>query len=273
MRYYRSVVFQVQRNTVTKMKIDSQLKKEIMAHAKQSEPQESCGFVVSEYMYGDLSYFPCENIASDPVNYFEISPDDFIRAEELGRIVALVHSHPDSDTEKGLPYLSTADRECQVRLNLPFWLVCDDKLQKFRPIVPLVGRPFESNKQDCRNILLDAYMLAGLDLPDDVTYEFEWFRSANLYEENLLRFGFKRLDFKESPQLGDIVLLQIGSDVANHAGIYLDNQMMLHHSEGRLSARVPYDGAWLQQTHSIWRHPTWSKLNFMAILNDLQISR
>ncbi|MDP0021129.1 NlpC/P60 family protein, partial [Glaesserella parasuis] len=103
-------------------------------------------------------------------------------------------------------------------------------------------------KQDCRNILLDAYMLSGLDLPDDVEYEFEWFKSGNLYEENLLRFGFERLDFEEQPQLGDIVLLQIGSDVANHAGIYLGHQMMLHHSEGRLSARVPYDGAWLQQT-------------------------
>ncbi|MFU2111259.1 hypothetical protein ACLS0S_12320, partial [Glaesserella parasuis] len=44
-------------------------------------------------------------------------------------------------------------------------------LQKFRPIAPLVGRQFENNKQDCRNILLDAYMLSGLDLPDDVEYE------------------------------------------------------------------------------------------------------
>ncbi|MDG6788144.1 NlpC/P60 family protein, partial [Glaesserella parasuis] len=121
-------------------------------------------------------------------------------------------------------------------------------------------------------ILLDAYMLSGLDLPDDVEYEFEWFKSGNLYEENLLRFGFERLDFEEQPQLGDIVLLQIGSDVANHAGIYLGHQMMLHHSEGRLSARVPYDGAWLQQTHSIWRYPKWSELNFTAILNDLSLT-
>lgn len=243
---------------------------QILYHAKRSEPHESCGFVVSKG--GELRYFPCENVAVDPINHFEISPDDWIRAESVGEIVAVVHSHPDSDTEKGLPYLSTADRECQVRLNLPFWLVFDGKLQKFRPIAPLVGRPFENNKQDCRNILLDAYMLSGLDLPDDVEYEFEWFKSGNLYEENLLRFGFERLDFEEQPQLGDIVLLQIGSDVANHAGIYLGHQMMLHHSEGRLSARVPYDGAWLQQTHSIWRYPKWSELNFTAILNDLSLT-
>ncbi|MDE3989952.1 C40 family peptidase [Glaesserella parasuis] len=252
------------------MGLNMTLEERIIAHAKRSEPHESCGFVVSKG--GELRYFPCENVAVDPINHFEISPDDWIRAESVGEIVAVVHSHPDSDTEKGLPYLSTADRECQVRLNLPFWLVCDGKLQKFRPIAPLIGRSFENNKQDCRNILLDAYMLSGLDLPDDVEYEFEWFKSGNLYEENLLRFGFERLDFEEQPQLGDIVLLQIGSDVSNHAGIYLGNQMMLHHSEGRLSARVPYDGAWLQQTHSIWRYPKWSELNFTAILNDLSLT-
>ena len=52
--------------------------------------------------------------------FFEISADDFILAEERGAIVALVHSHPDSAFEKGLPYLSIADRECQVRTQLDF---------------------------------------------------------------------------------------------------------------------------------------------------------
>ncbi|MDY4505370.1 MAG: C40 family peptidase [[Actinobacillus] rossii] len=254
------------------MKIDDRLKKEILAHAKQSEPQESCGFVVSEYMYGDLFYFPCENIASDPVNYFEISPDDLIRAEELGHIVALVHSHPDSEIEKVLPYLSTADRECQVRSAVDFWLVCGDEIKQFRHIAPLIGRQFENNKQDCRNIVLDCYMLAGVELPDNSEYEFNWFENANLYEDGMKRCGFEKLPLDEPPQLGDVILIQVGADVANHAGVYLGNQMMIHHSEGRLSARVPYDGFWLKHTHSIWRLKEWQKLHFTAILNDLAMS-
>lgn len=245
------------------------LRNTILKHCKTAEPNEACGFVVFDGC--ENHYLPCDNVAADPLRFFEISTDDFLRAEEMGSIVAVVHSHPDHSGGSGLPYLSTADRECQVQLNLPFWLVCGGKLQKFRPIVPLVGREFINNKQDCRNILLDAYMLAGLDLPDDVTYEFEWFKRANLYEENLLRFGFGRLPFGTAPQLGDVVLLQVGSLVANHAGIYLGDQTMLHHSQGRLSARVPYDGFWLQHTHSIWRYSQWSQLNFTAILNDLQI--
>ncbi|WP_439259479.1 C40 family peptidase [Lonepinella sp. BR2930] len=249
------------------------LKTDILNHTNQCHPQESCGFVVADYMDGLPFYLPCDNIADDPEAFFEIHPDDFLKAEELGDIIALVHSHPDSEKEKGLPYLSVADMACQHRTGLDFWLVVGGDIKKFRHIPPLLGRQFENNKQDCRNILLDSYMLAGADFPDDVHYAFDWFESSNLYEENLLRFGFKQVEWDKPIQLGDIVLLQIGADVANHAGIYLGDNLMLHHSTGRLSARVPYDGFWLKSTHSIWRFQQWQQLHFTAILNNLAMNR
>ncbi len=52
---------------------------QILYHAKRLEPQESCGFVVSKG--GKQHYFPCENIAVDPINHFEISPDDWIAVD------------------------------------------------------------------------------------------------------------------------------------------------------------------------------------------------
>lgn len=271
MQYYRSEGFQAQHNMEISMTIDDKLKTEILVHAKQCEPQESCGFVVLEQ--GQLVFYPCPNIADDPEHFFEIDYEEWVMTSELGQIVALVHSHPDSETEKGLPYLSTADRECQIRTQLDFWLVVDGHLQVFRHIRPLVGRQFENNKQDCRNIILDCYMLAGIELPDNSEYEFDWFKHTNLYEEGMKRCGFVKLNEDESPQLGDVILIQVGADVANHAGVYLGNQMMIHHSEGRLSARVPYDGFWLKSTHSIWRHSQWQELHFTAILNDLAMSR
>lgn len=259
-------------NTEIKMKIPDELKQQILHHSKTAAPQEACGFVISDYRKNELIYVPCENVAVDPVNHFEIDVDDFVQAELQGEIVAVVHSHPDSSTEKGLPYLSIADRECQVRTQLDFWLVAGGKLQIFRHIRPLVGRQFENNKQDCRNIVLDCYMLAGIELPDNSEYEFDWFEQSNLYEDGLARCGFEKIPFDEEPQLGDVILIQVGAEVGNHAGVYLGNQMMIHHSEGRLSARVPYDGFWLKSTHSIWRHSQWQKLHFTAILNDLAIS-
>jgi len=249
------------------------LKKDILNHANQCHPQESCGFVVADHMDGIPFYLPCKNIADDPIHYFEISADDFLKTEELGEIIALVHSHPDSESEKGLPYLSTADRECQVRTGLDFWLVVNGEIKPFRNIPPLLGRTFENNKQDCRNIILDSYMLSGLALPDDSVYDFNWFEHANLYEEGMRHCGFMEVEWDKPLQLGDVVLLQIGAKVANHAGIYLDNQMMLHHSQHRLSARVPYDGFWLKSTHSVWRVKQWQQLHFTAILNDLAMSQ
>lgn len=251
--------------------INDKLKSDILAHADQCKPQESCGFVIFDGKKN--SYIPCENVAADPIRYFEIAPEDFIAAEEAGKIVALVHSHPDSDDERGLPYLSTADRECQIRSAVDFWLVCGGEIRVFRNLPPLLGRTFENNKQDCRNIVLDSYMLAGVDLGDKSEYPFDWFNTANLYEEGLLRCGFYKLMQEDDVQLGDVILIQVGANVANHAGVYLGNQTILHHSQDRLSARVPYGGFWLNNTHSIWRYSEWYKLNFTAILNDLQMHR
>lgn len=255
------------------MQIPNELEREILSHAKQSEPQESCGFVVSEYMHGHLYYLPCKNVASDPVKHFEVSPDDLIHAEEVGHIIALVHSHPNNENENGLPYLSVADRECQLRLGCDFWLVVGEKIKQFRNIPPLLGRDFENCKQDCRSIVMDCYMLAGVEILDCSEYEFNWFERENLYEEGMQRCGFHRLMHDDDIQLGDIILFQVGSKVANHAAVYLGNQMLLHHSQGRLSSRVPYDGFWLNVTHSVWRFKEWYKLNFTAILNDLQARR
>ena len=75
--------------------MNDKLKSDILAHADQCKPQESCGFVVFDGKKN--RYIPCENLAADPIRYFEIAPEDFIAAEEAGKIVALVHSHPDSD--------------------------------------------------------------------------------------------------------------------------------------------------------------------------------
>ena len=249
------------------MKIPDNLKQEILDYAKKQEPREMCGFVVLEG--GEKVFYPCPNIADDPENYFEIEHEEWIMTSEIGEIIAVVHSHPN-----GLPYLSTADRMCQIRCATAFWLVADNEILQFRPVPALLGRNFINYHQDCSQLVLDAYMLAGLDFgkpKPPAGYDFEWFESGqSLIEENLVRLGFEKLT-EEPAQLGDVVLLKICSPVPNHAGIYLGDQTMLHHSVGRLSARVPYDGAWLRSTHSIWRHKQWRQLHFTAILNDLLI--
>ncbi|QIM65276.1 C40 family peptidase [Frederiksenia canicola] len=246
------------------MKIPNNLKQTILSYCKTAEPNEACGFVVLGYQTGEPQFLPCENVALDSENYFEILPEDFIRAEQQGEVVAVVHSHPNGEM-----HLSIADRQMQDNVQLDFWLVCNSDLQNFPVIRPLVGREFVHGQTDCYTIFRDFYYLAGADLPDFERTDEWWVKGGDLYLQNITRHGFKRLDPAENLQIGDVILMQVGADVPNHAGIYLGNQMVLHHSPKRLSKRDLYDGYWLKHTHSIWRFEQWSQLDFTVPLNHL----
>ncbi|EAS2246257.1 phage tail protein, partial [Salmonella enterica] len=106
---------------------------DILAHARRCAPAESCGFVVRTQ--AGERYLPCVNISAAPEDYFRMAPEDWLRAETQGEIVALVHSHPG-----GQPYLSDVDRRLQVQSDLPWWLVCAGQVHKFRCVPHLTGR-------------------------------------------------------------------------------------------------------------------------------------
>ncbi|MCC8390657.1 C40 family peptidase, partial [Photorhabdus laumondii] len=53
---------------------------------------------------------------------------------------------------------------------------------------------------------------------------------------------------------GDMVIMQVSAQVANHAGILLSDNMLLHHMYGQLSQRVPYGGYWKERTIKILRY-------------------
>ncbi|MEM8205417.1 NlpC/P60 family protein, partial [Morganella morganii] len=48
-------------------------------------------------------------------------------------------------------------------------------------------------------------------------------------------------------------VMQVQAPVANHAGILLDDNMLLHHLYGHLSQRVPYGGYWRDRTVTVLR--------------------
>ena len=233
----------------------------IINHAKKCGENECCGFVIDNKIY-----MPCTNISPTPTETFEISPDDWIQAETLGEITAIVHSHPN-----GLPILSEADQIHQQQTAVDWWLVCDNQIHKFRHIKPLLGREFEHGKTDCLTIVRDAYMLAGIDLPDYEREDDWWHNGQNLYLDLLPKNGFERVD-AEDLQEGDVILVCLGSETPNHAAIYAGNQHILHHCPDRLSKRDLYGGFWRNYTHSIWRHNQWRKSGYTAISNNLAIN-
>ena len=238
------------------------IKSDILAYARQCAPAESCGYVVRTPQ-GE-QYLPCKNLSAEPTLYFRISPEDYLKAQSLGEVVALVHSHPN-----GKPYLSSGDRTLQLQTSLPWWLVCDEQIYSFRCVPHLIGRQFEHGVMDCGTLVRDAYHLAGIELTNYPREDDWWAQGKNYYLDNMEREGFYQITLDKA-QPGDMLLCCFGSSVANHAAIYCGKGELLHHVPNQLSKRERYNEKWERRTHSIWRHREWQPSAFTGIYNDLE---
>lgn len=71
--------------------------------------------------------------------------------------------------------------------------------------------------------------------------------------ESFGRAGFDKVD-AEDLRPNDCFILQIGSPVANHCGVYLGDQKFAHHAMHRLSTVDVYGGYWHKITRAVVRH-------------------
>jgi len=67
-----------------------------MEHARRMDPVESCGLLV-QFDEGEI-YWPCRNLA-DSDEEFQLDPLDYATAEDCGKVLALIHSHPGQSVE------------------------------------------------------------------------------------------------------------------------------------------------------------------------------
>ena len=74
-----------------------------------------------------------------------------------------------------------------------------------------------------------------------------------MYLDNFKREGFHEIK-EEELQFGDALLMQIESPVPNHAAIFLGENLVLHHVQGRLSSRDVYGGYYQKNTAKVLRH-------------------
>lgn len=243
----------------------------IEAHAISEYPRECCGLLVRAGR--KEIYFPCLNTATTPSEHFRLSPADYAAAEDLGNILAVVHSHPDYPAAP-----SEADRISCEASGLPWHILevrkgDDDvvragELVSFAPVgyqAPLIGRAFSHGVSDCLSIILDFYRREmGIELGNYEREDGWWDRGGNLYLDNLPAAGFVQVG---QLQHGDLVLMQIRSPVPNHAAIYLADGVLktepehypsagsiLHHLYNRDSKRDVYGGYWSEVTVGYWRH-------------------
>ena len=234
------------------MKLTPALQQQILEHAKAEFPREACGLVA--VVKGRRRYFPCRNIADTPDEHFILDPADYAATEDKGEIVAVIHSHPTTNHNP-----SQADRVACEKSGLP-WHIVNPRTEQWgycEPAgfeLPYVGRKFSFGVVDCYSLCRDWYGREfGLKLRDYPRRDKFWLRGENLYLDNFASEGFRAIPLEEL-QYGDIILMQLESPLPNHAAIYLGDQQILHHLQGRLSSRDIYGGYYWKSTAKALRH-------------------
>ena len=202
-----------------------------------------------------LSYYPCNNLSTYSQQCFILDPEDYVKADALGEITAIVHSHPVTP-----PSPSQADKvSCEqsglkwhiVNPKTETWGYCEPTGYKS----PLIGRQWVWGVTDCWSLVRDYYKeqhnIQLLDYQRPTTPQD--FLDNPLFEQYAERTGFVELNKDEKLQKGDVLLMSILHPTLNHVAIFLGDEI-LHHLADRLSTREPYNEWLLKCTGKRYRY-------------------
>ena len=224
-----------------------------LKHAKEQDPKESVGVLI--VIKGKEQYYPCNNLSTYSQQCFILDPEDYVKADALGEITAIVHSHPVTP-----PSPSQADKVSCEQSGLK-WHIVNPKTETwgyceptgYKP--PLIGRQWVWGVTDCWSLVRDYYKqqhnIQLLDYERPTTPQD--FLDNPLFEQYAERTGFKELSNNEKLQKGDVLLMSILHPTLNHVAIFLGDEI-LHHLADRLSTREPYNEWLLKCTGKRYRY-------------------
>ena len=228
---------------------------EITEHCKAEYPNEACGLIV--IFKGRYKYVPCKNVSNTPEEDFIIPTFDYAYAEDLGEIVAIVHSHP-----KGSSKPSQTDIASQKAHGID-WLIIGlnnnsmvdmEWLKGERQEAPLYGRNYTWHINDCGSFIRDFYKQEfNIDVPDFYRPEKFWEQGLEIYLEAYSKAGFYDITFNEL-EYGDVILFALGTHITTHGAVYIGDNKIAHHLLGRLSCRDVLGKYYLDRATRFLRH-------------------
>jgi proteasome lid subunit RPN8/RPN11 len=231
----------------------------IFQHMVEAGEHECCGLITLSS--GEYKYVPQENVSANPTETFSFSKEVKAKMSRSKSVVAIAHSHPNGpDTP------SAMDMKTQISLKAPSVIAYRNPDTGVVGIfsfgdhlldAELVGRDFRYNQFDCVQALRswvwqnekrympppppsdNGWWMRGADNAEELT------ENLNLYERNFERYGYKvytpDLDGHSewSPRVGDVLLMQLGAPVINHAAVYVGDNLVYHHRAGKQSNYNP----------------------------------
>ena len=228
-------------------------KEAALSHAKVEDPKESVGLLLN--VKGKERYYPCNNLSITSYQCFVLDPEDYVRADSIGEITAIIHSHPVTP-----PTPSQADLVSCEDSNLP-WHIVNPKTEQWgycEPSgykAPIIGREWVWGITDCWSLVRDWYKeQKNIELRDwKRPTTPEDFLKDPLFERCAKATNFKELEPNEKLENGDLLFMSIMGNGLNHVAIFLDGDV-LHHLADRLSCREPYSPWLLKCTGGRYRY-------------------
>lgn len=237
------------------MILNIELKDQIRIHALETQPSECCGFVIQLNNSINKVYIKANNMSSTE-DTFIIDPADYQRAEDMGTILAIVHSHVYTSSN-----MSSYDKAAYNLGDTP-WIIYSYRDNCFSEydtpkgeIPPLLGRQFFFGIQDCYSIIQDYYKSnLGISLPNAIREDKFWHKGQNLYLDNYTKAGFVLVPLADI-RIHDVVLMKLGiTSIPNHGAVYIEDNYIIHHIQNRLSEKTLYIQKWRDNTTHILRH-------------------
>ena|ERR1017187_9178021 len=203
--------------------LTEQLKIDIKKHSTEVCPEEACGLILEKD--SKLFIYPCSNISCyDKTTHFELNPIDYLKADKLGKIVAIFHSQINgrpSELDKINSWGHNIKSIIYSRTLDEFFEVEDSKLKQY------IGLEFKIGTNDCFSLIKSYYKnIFNIDI-SDYKREDDWFeKNPKIFSDNSEKEGFITV---RDLQIHDIILFNFTGRGVHHMAIYLGDNIILHH--------------------------------------------
>lgn len=226
---------------------------EIEEHFRKEYPREGCGVIA--VVKGEKTWFPCTNIAENDKDFI-ISHKEYLQIKRKYDILAIVHSHIDQSNEP-----STQDVNSCNALGIPYHIYSYPEMelnivQPEKNFYPLIGREYVFGVKDCFEAVRDWLAQENIYIPSREPFEEGFYEKHLNYftEDYILNWNHKKVE--GSPKKNDVLIFQINSELANHCGVYIGDEVFYHHATNRLSCRENLYPFWIKYLIGIYRYET-----------------